>query len=153
MLGNATTIKEALVDPPRLAIICQELESGKTQLRTELASAPCQRFGFLDTLGKPLAFSCLKALRELEGAGHFQLPPRKIEVAFRWKPRRLPKAVPLPKGVPKYSKACMRRQPLLESLVAVTLLAGTPARRVRCSETPATLRPDPSADRALRGRQ
>ena len=46
-------------------------------------------------------FSCLKALRDLEGEGHFRLPPRQLDIVSHWRARRLPKPVPKPKGVPE----------------------------------------------------
>lgn len=46
-------------------------------------------------------FSCLKALRDLEGEGHFRLPPRQLEIVSHWRVRRLPGPVPEPEGVPE----------------------------------------------------
>lgn len=42
--------------------------------RGELAARVCQRFGFYDPAGREQRSGCLKALRELEAAGHFVLP-------------------------------------------------------------------------------
>ena len=45
-------------------------------------------------------FSCLKALRDLEREGQLNLPPRLVDVAASWRPRRLEEPVPEPEGVP-----------------------------------------------------
>jgi hypothetical protein len=44
-------------------------------------------------------FTCLKALRELEGQGHFRLPPRQLDIVAHWRVRRLAGPVPEPEGV------------------------------------------------------
>lgn len=69
--------------------------------RTEIADELCERFGFKDARGKAQRSSCLKALRELAGAGHFTLPAASGNRP-NWKgpsPRRLETAVPVPQGV------------------------------------------------------
>jgi len=63
--------------------------------RTEIADEVCERFGFLDGRGKAQRSGCLKALRELAGAGHLALPEAS-RGRSQWKgprPRRLGAAV------------------------------------------------------------
>ena len=43
----------------------------------------------------------MKALRDLEGEGHFRLPPRQLDIVSHWRPRRLAGPVPEPEGVPE----------------------------------------------------
>ncbi len=67
--------------------------------RTELGRRVCQRFGFLDALGRPQLAGCMKALRALQARGRLQLPaPRHGGRLCR--PRRLGRPVPLPTAVP-----------------------------------------------------
>ena len=42
----------------------------------------------------------MRALRDLEQAGEFELPARVLDINKSWKPRRLPHAVADPEGVP-----------------------------------------------------
>ena len=60
----------------------------------------CGRLGFFDARGEPQLSTCLKALRELEGQGHFLLPPATTRPAKPPAPRRLGEPVPAPEGVP-----------------------------------------------------
>ena len=46
-------------------------------------------------------FTCLKALRDLEGEGHFRLPPPQLDIVSHWRARRLAGPVPEPEGVPE----------------------------------------------------
>ncbi|MEW6745765.1 MAG: Druantia anti-phage system protein DruA [Planctomycetota bacterium] len=78
----------------------RQLASPKTRSRTRLAASLCRRFGFFDPRGKSQVFTCLKALRELEGRGYFQLPPQQLTIVSRWRPRRLAEPVPQPREVP-----------------------------------------------------
>ena len=67
--------------------------------RSALAELVCEQFGFYDARGQKQLAGCLKALRELEVAGHFTLPAARRSPG-RSSPRRLAKPVPLPKEVP-----------------------------------------------------
>jgi len=98
---RGTTIKEALSESAKLATVKRELGLKGTRSRTRLAASLCRQFRFRDPRGKPQVFSCLKALRDLEGEGHFRLPPRQLDIVSHWRARRLPKPVPKPKGVPE----------------------------------------------------
>ncbi len=96
-----TTVKQALCEPARLAFVKRELGSKRTRSRTALAASLCRRFGFRDARGRPQVFSCLRALRDLEGKGHLRLPPRQLDIVSHWRPRRLAGPVPEPEGVPE----------------------------------------------------
>jgi len=67
--------------------------------RTAIAGELCERFGFLDARSKAQHSSCLKALRELENAGHIELPESRRPRCKGPSPRRLEAAVPVPEGV------------------------------------------------------
>ena len=100
MDGRSTTIKQALSEPANLAAVMRKLGLRGTRSRTRLASSLCRQFRFLDARGKPQVFTCLKALRDLEDAGHFRLPPRQLDTVSHWRARRLAEPVPEPEGVP-----------------------------------------------------
>ena len=100
MDGRSTTIKQALSEPANLAAVKRKLGLRGTRSRTRLASSLCRQFRFLDARGKPQVFTCLKALRDLEDAGHFRLPPRQLDIVSHWRARRLAEPVSEPEGVP-----------------------------------------------------
>ena len=77
----------------------QLLENEDILHRTDLATRVCQQFRFYDARDQTQVSSCLKALRQLEQAGHFILPGVQQKRA-RKSPRRLPEAVSLPVDVP-----------------------------------------------------
>lgn len=82
-------------------MVKRKLGSSKTRSRTRLAAALCGQFRFRDPRGEPQVFSCLKALRDLEKEGHFQLPPLQLDIVSHWRARRLAGPVPEPVGVPE----------------------------------------------------
>ncbi len=92
-------IKRALSEPAPIEYINQLLQSEQIANRTDLARRACQQFGFYDVSGKVQISGCLKALRELETAGHFILPKAQ-QKAGKKTPRRLEAPVPLPVDVP-----------------------------------------------------
>ena len=67
--------------------------------RGELAARVCQWFGFYDPAGREQRSGCLKALRELEAAGHFVLPAGR-QSARRHLGLRGAQAVARPEGCP-----------------------------------------------------
>lgn len=101
MWGDGTTVKAVLSQPASVRVIRRVLRSEEVSSRTDLARLLCRRFGFVDARGEPRVFTCLKALRDLEGVGHFQLPSKVLDVVSRWRPRRLAEAVPAPTAVPE----------------------------------------------------
>ena len=93
-------IKRALSQPPAIAYVAGLLtDGGEFVNRTELADFLCEEFKFHDARGQAQRHGCLKALRELEAAGHFTLPAAQGKPGPST-PKRLPEAVPDPTGVP-----------------------------------------------------
>jgi len=98
-MKTQSEVKRTLSQPTNVEYIRGLLESNQFLHRTELAKALCKHFKFYDTRGKEQLGGCLKALRDLEAAGHFVLPT--VHRKPRPKsPRRLSQPVPTPTGVP-----------------------------------------------------
>jgi len=93
-------IKRTLSLPDSLEKVHELLGSQSFAHRSAVAAAVCARFDFFDLGGRPQTASCLKALRELEAAGHFSLPAAAGKRAGPGAPRGLPGPVPPPRGVP-----------------------------------------------------
>ena len=95
-------IKRTLAQPGSIEAIRRVLADTVHQHRSALARAVCEQFGFLDARGRAQTGGCVKALRELERAGHFVLPaaggggPRRPTT-----PRRLAQPVEPPCEVPE----------------------------------------------------
>jgi hypothetical protein len=92
-------IKRVLSEPSNIQSVCRLLESQGIPHRSALAALVCEQLGFHDARGQQQRAGCLKALRELEAAGHFTLPAARRNPG-RSSPRRLPEPVPLPTAVP-----------------------------------------------------
>lgn len=67
-------IKRTLTQPHGLSRIHALLSDDSIAHRTALADALCDEFSFHSAHGKRQRASCLKALRDLERSGHFELP-------------------------------------------------------------------------------
>ena len=67
-------IKRALSEQNAIEIIRGFLSEDGYAYRSTFADAVCRRFGFYDARGGLQRSGCIKALRELERAGHFVLP-------------------------------------------------------------------------------
>jgi len=93
-------IKRTLSEPDSVEQVRSLLATGSFAHRSALAVAVCERFGFHGPGGQPQTASCLKALRELEAAGHFLLPAVAGRREGPGAPRGLPGPVPPPHGVP-----------------------------------------------------
>ena len=92
-------IKRKLAQPESITIIRQILERYDSLSRSAIAQQVCERLELLNARGKPQRAGGLKALRELERAGHFVLPtPRRCPK--RGSPRRLAGPVDPPRDVP-----------------------------------------------------
>jgi hypothetical protein len=94
-------IKRTLANPESIEVVRRLLSDGTHANRSSLAHATCNHFGFLDACGRAQTAGCVKALRELERAGHFLLPA--VSESGRGKgktARRLDAPVALPQGVP-----------------------------------------------------
>jgi hypothetical protein len=92
-------IKRTLCEPSSIEYIRHLLTSEEIPHRTDLATRACEQFGFHDTRGQAQIGGCLKALRELECAGHFVLPAARVKPGPST-PRRLSTPLPLPVNVP-----------------------------------------------------
>ena len=94
-------IKQTLSRQDSIEAIRQLLNAGAHQTRSSLAEAACQHFGFLDARWRAQTAGCIKALRELERAGHFVLPAVRVSGRGIGKsPRRLDAPVAVPVDVP-----------------------------------------------------
>ena len=94
-------IKRTLSQPQSIDSIRRLLADGLHATRSSLAKAACSVFGFFDASGQAQSAGCVKALRELEQAGHFVLPT--VEPSGRGQgktARRLEAPVPAPLNVP-----------------------------------------------------
>lgn len=92
-------IKRTLMASDNMAYLCGQLETPGVGDRSELAKRVCERLGFHDVRGRIQLAGCLKALRELEVAGHFTLPPARHPPGPS-RPRRLAEPVAPPTAVP-----------------------------------------------------
>ncbi len=92
-------IKRTLSQPESVVVVQQILEDNKEAPRSAIAKRVCQHFGFFNAWGKPQQSGCLKALRELEGVGRFQLPEARRR-SPQAEPRRCPEPVEEPRELP-----------------------------------------------------
>jgi hypothetical protein len=92
-------IKRTLSEPKAIETICNLLDENGDIHRTELANRLCRRFNFFDGLGKEQLGGCLKAVKELEKKGHFQLPKAQTQPGKK-RPRRLNEPLPVPHELP-----------------------------------------------------
>jgi hypothetical protein len=92
-------VKRTVSTPAALAFVQERLASGACRHGTALADAVCAHFGLQDARGTGQRSGCLKALRELEAAGHFTLPAA-LTVPGSRAARRLAAPVPPPTDVP-----------------------------------------------------
>ncbi len=96
-------IKRTLATPESIDAVQRLLAEGTHANRTALVLAVCERFGFVDGRDRAQTAGCIKALRELEHAGHFVLPaagPRGRRKGQLGSARRLGVPVPEPHDVP-----------------------------------------------------
>jgi hypothetical protein len=94
-------IKRTLSEAQSIAVIRELLAGGEHARRSSLAQAACDHFGFVDARGRAQTAGCIKALRELEIAGHFALPAVAPSGRGLGKTaRRLESPVPVPLNVP-----------------------------------------------------
>lgn len=100
-MEEQSQIKRTLATPESIEVVRRLLSDGLHANRSSVAKAACDHFGFFDACGRAQTAGCVKALRELERAGHFTLPA--VIESGRGKgktARRLDAPVPLPHGVP-----------------------------------------------------
>ena len=94
-------IKRTLSEADSVETVRSLLASQSFAHRSAVAVAVCERFGFYDAGGRPQTASCVKALRELEAAGHLTLPPAAGGRTGPGAPRGLPEPLPPAEGVPE----------------------------------------------------
>ena len=92
-------IKRTLSLSTSIEYIKQLLGGNGVTHRSDLSKQVCTNFEFLDARGVMQTSGCLKALRELESSGHFDLPKAQHKTGTK-SPRRLTEPVPLPVDVP-----------------------------------------------------
>jgi hypothetical protein len=96
---SQSQIKRTLSHPVAISYVAELLDGGEFIHRSELADFLCEEWGFQDARGDLQRGGCVKALRELEAAGHFTLPVAQAKTG-PGTPKRLPEAVADPTGVP-----------------------------------------------------
>ena len=67
-------IKSKLTQPGVIEFVKEILNNNENICRNDLGKILCDELDFYDRRGKLQLSTCLKALRELEGKGHFSLP-------------------------------------------------------------------------------
>lgn len=92
-------IKRTLTTAEAIEHIIHTLDTQCNLNRSTLANMLCEHFNFFDPSGKQQQSGCLKALRQLEKAGHFTLPAASFSPG-PWKPKRPDDPVPEPHQVP-----------------------------------------------------
>lgn len=98
-MNTQNQIKRTLSQPANIEHVRELLEHEQFLNRSELAKAVCEQFDFYDARNREQLGGCLKALRELEAAGHYVIPAVNRRTKRR-SPRRLPEPVAPPKEVP-----------------------------------------------------
>ena len=93
-------IKRVLALPDSIATVRQMTAAGVAHNRATLAIAVCERFGFFNPYGHAQTSGCLKALRELERAGHFALPPPQDRVPGKIRKVREARCLGMPIAAP-----------------------------------------------------
>ena len=102
-MNTQNQIKRTLSQSESINYLCELIEGNQFLHRSELAEAVCEQFGFFDMRGKAQLGGCLKALRQLEVAGHFVLPAARIMSGRGKSPRRLSEPLELPTEVPQHA--------------------------------------------------
>jgi hypothetical protein len=98
-MNTQNLIKRTLSLSTSIEYIKQLLGNEGVAHRADLAKQVCTNFEFYDVRGEMQTSGCLKALRELESSGHFELPKAQHKAGTK-SPRRLTHPVPLPINVP-----------------------------------------------------
>jgi hypothetical protein len=98
-MNTQNQIKRTLSEPDAIGYVAGLLKVNEFAHRSELAGFLCRRFGFYDARSQEQRDGCLKALRDLESAGHFELPAARGKTGPKT-PKRLQGPVADPTGVP-----------------------------------------------------
>jgi len=94
-------IKRTLKQSASIEVVRGILAQEGLSNRSAVAESVCRRFGFFDARQRSQTSGCVKALRELERAGHFVLPAARFRAGTMGQPRRLSEPVTAPVGVPE----------------------------------------------------
>ena len=98
-------IKRTLKQETSIEVIRGLLAQQEHHSRSSVAESVCQHFGFFDARQRTQTAGCVKALRELERAGHFVLPAALDRGRVGAKsPRRLGEPVEAARDVPEQAK-------------------------------------------------
>ena len=95
-------IKRTLSRSDAIEYVKNILAASDSINRAQLADHLCDQFQFFDFLKQRQQSSCLKALRELERAGHYVLP-KPLNSHEHGGPRRASEPIDEPIGVPKFA--------------------------------------------------
>lgn len=98
-MNTQSQIKRKLSEAVAIDYVAGLLEVNEFVHRSELADFLCEQFGFYDGRGEEQRDGCVKALRELEAAGHFTLPAAQAKTGPNT-PKRLTEPVADPTEVP-----------------------------------------------------
>ena len=98
-MDTQNQIKRTLSQPVAIDFVTGLLKINDSLHRSELVDILCEQFGFHDVRGQRQRDGCVKALRELEAAGHFTLPAARGKTGPKT-PKRLTEPVADPTGVP-----------------------------------------------------
>jgi hypothetical protein len=93
-------IKRTLKQEASIEVIRQLLARKEHKSRSAVAESVCQHFGFFDARQRTQTGGCVKALRELERAGHIELPAVLNRGGTGKTARRLDQPVETPIDVP-----------------------------------------------------
>jgi hypothetical protein len=97
-------IKRTLKQDASIEAVQQLLADKEYETRASFADSVCRHFGFLDTRHRPQRAGCVKALRQLEQAGHIVLPAALHRGGTVKSPRRLDQPVPAAIDVPAQAR-------------------------------------------------
>lgn len=100
------TIKQELIKEKNVEVIKETMHSNPSIGRRELARFLCEKFKFIDPVGRLRISSCQKVLCEFDISGLISLPAvKKKTKPKKWAPKRLGHAVPIPENVPESIKS------------------------------------------------
>ena len=99
-MESQNDVKRTLKQDGAIGVVRELLGRSEHKTRASLARSVCQHFGFVDARNRAQIAGCIKALRELEKAGHFVLPAALKRGSSVKTARRLEAPVPDPIDVP-----------------------------------------------------
>ena len=100
-MKKTNSIKKLLAEAENVKLVNDLLEANKCKSRMILARYVCEQLDLRDTTGRLRTSTTLRALRELEVQGLWELPkPKHKKSSKGWNPRRLNEAVQAPQKVP-----------------------------------------------------